>query len=358
MTVDPTAASTSLDHRHHEQVNKDRAYFHSEQASEQFEEDTHLEALSFNQLTSGDPADAKNFADRLVSGLSTIGFVYLTDHGIDPALFDQAHQRTITLFEDTPEAEKLRFKAERHGSVNQGYFPFKKSTAIHPDLVEGWVFANRAFDLDGRGETDLSAFWPNLDDERCFRQLFTSLEPLALPLMRAILGHLGCSPGLYDERLTDTLCALRLNHYPGLTNDDETLGAARLLGHEDVTLFTLLPASPVEGLQVFNHATGCWIRLAPKPGTVILNAGDYLQRITNDVLRSSTHRVSPPRDRQQRKTPRVSCPLFVYLREQDTLEVLPCFDEPNYEPIQALTFHTNITRKFYGDAHPDTGSDD
>ena len=291
--------------------------------------------------------------------MSKIGFVYLTDHGVDPALFDEAHRRTIRLFEDTSEADKLRFKAQRHGSVNQGYFPFKESTAIHPDLVEGWVFATRAFDLDGSADpTGLAAFWPNLDDERFFCRLYTALEPLALPLMRSILGHLGCPTDLYDQRLTDTLCALRLNHYPGMTRDDEQLGAARLLGHEDVTLFTLLPASPVEGLQVFNHQTGRWIRLTPEPGTIILNAGDYLQRITNDVLRSSTHRVSPPRDPQQRLAPRASCPLFVYLREQDTLEVLPCFDEPRYEPIQALTFHTNITRKFYGDAHPDTGSND
>lgn len=352
--------SSSLDHRQHEQVHKDKAYFHAEQPQEEFEEDTRLETLSLRQLLTGDAAEAAAFGDRLVRGLSEIGFVYLTDHGIDPTLFDRAHARTAAFFEDTPEPVKQRFLAQRQGSVNQGYFPFKASTHIHPDLVQGWVFATRAFDVPGRpaDAPSLAEFWPDLDDERFFRQLYQALEPLALPLMRAILSHFGCSGDLYDERLTDPLCALRLNHYPGLSADDEDLGAARLLGHEDVTLFTLLPASPVEGLQVFNHNTGRWIRLSPEPGTVILNAGDYLQRITNDTLRSSTHRVSPPRDAALRRRSRTSCPLFVYLREDDTVEVLPCFDEPSYAPIRAQTFHTNITRKFYGDAYPTTGADD
>ena len=347
------ATSTSLDHRRFEQVTKDRAYHHAEQASEEFEEDTRIEKLSLRQLD-GDPAAARAFGEGLVRGLSEIGFVYLADHGVDPSLFEQAHERTVALFEQTPPAVKRRFLAQRRGSVNQGYFPFKETTDVHPDLVEGWVFTSRAFDLDGRPEEPLSGFWPELDDERFFRRLYQSLEPLALPLMRSILGHFGLPADLYDQRLTRTLCALRLNYYPPVSAADEELGAARLLGHEDVTLFTFLPASAVEGLQVFHHETGRWIRLMPEPGTIIVNGGDYLQRITNDTLRSSTHRVGTPRDPQAKRRARTSFPLFVYLREEETLEVLPCFDRPIYPPINAQTFHTNITRKFYhGDANDD-----
>ena len=340
---DPKAPpSTSLDHRQHEQVHKDKPYFHAEQASEEFEDDTQLEVISVRRLLSEDSQDA---TAALIRGLSTIGFVYLSEHGIDPCLFEAAHRRTVEFFENTPEEEKQRFLAQRHGSVNQGYFPFKKTTGIHPDLVEGWVFATRAFNLADRPDVDetLVDFWPSLDDERFFRRLYTALEPLALPLMQSILRHFDCPTDLYDKKLENPLCAIRLNHYPALSQDDERLGAARLLGHEDVTLFTLLPASPVEGLQVLNHQTGRWIRLIPPAGTIILNAGDYLQRITNDTLRSSTHRVSPPREARLRGQPRTSCPLFVYLREEEMVEVLPGLENPHYEPIQALTFHTNIT---------------
>lgn len=56
-----------------------------------------------------------------------------------------------------------------------------------------------------------------------------------------------------------------------------------------------------------------WIRLTAPPGTIILNTGDYMQRITNDILPSTTHRVSKPRDPQLRSQTRVSFPMNVYL---------------------------------------------
>ena len=61
-------------------------------------------------------------------------------------------------------------------------------------------------------------------------------------------------------------------------------------------LFTFLPAPRVEGLQVLNRANMKWVRLDAPPGSIVLNTGDYMQRISNDVLPSTTHRVSPPRD--------------------------------------------------------------
>ena len=92
-----------------------------------------------------------------------------------------------------------------------------------------------------------------------------------------------------------------------------------------------------------------WIRLSPPPGTIILNTGDYLQRIANDRLPSTTHRVSLPRDPELRRAPRVSSPMAVYLWEDEMLEVLPGLGAPRYPPVRAIEFHTRTTSKFYGD---------
>jgi isopenicillin N synthase-like dioxygenase len=105
----------------------------------------------------------------------------------------------------------------------------------------------------------------------------------------------------------------------------------------------------MEGLQVWNRANGRWIRLDAPPGTIILNTGDYMQRITNDVLPSTTHRVSKPRDPALRSRARVSFPMNVYLREEELLEVLPGLPNPKYPPVKAITFHTRITSKYYGE---------
>jgi isopenicillin N synthase-like dioxygenase len=126
-------------------------------------------------------------------------------------------------------------------------------------------------------------------------------------------------------------------------------GAGRLFGHEDVDLFTILPATRAEGLQVWNHHSGKWVRMRAPYGSIIINTGDYMQRISNDRLPSTTHRVGKPIDGSHRSEARVSFPMAVYVWEDDLLEVLPGLGSPKYEPIKAITFHTRSTSKFYGD---------
>jgi isopenicillin N synthase-like dioxygenase len=244
--------------------------------------------------------------------------------------------------------EKLHFRAERHGAVSEGYFPVRETSEIHPDLVEGWVFGRRAFDLDGDPTYNPANFWTNPDFEPTYRALVQAELPLFQPIMQSVLQSLGCDPHLFDEKLTDSNLGLRLNYYPPIDEADQASGAGRLLGHEDIDLFTLLPAPAVEGLQAL-HRNGKWVRVSAPPGSIIMNTGDYIQRITNDLMPSTTHRVSPPRDPSNVGKTRVSIPLAAYLRPDEMLEVLPGLAEPKYDPIKVITFHTRTTAKFYGD---------
>jgi isopenicillin N synthase-like dioxygenase len=98
-----------------------------------------------------------------------------------------------------------------------------------------------------------------------------------------------------------------------------------------------------------NRRSGKWVRLQSPRGSIVLNTGDYMQRITNDILPSTTHRVSKPRDPALRSLPRASFPMAVYLWEDEMLEVLPSLPGPKYSPIKAISFHTKTTSKFYGD---------
>jgi isopenicillin N synthase-like dioxygenase len=164
-----------------------------------------------------------------------------------------------------------------------------------------------------------------------------------------MLQSLGCDPYRYDEKLTRTNFGLRLNYYPPLDDRQLQSGAGRLLGHEDVDLFTLLPAPRDEGLQIWNHRSSKWVRLQAPPGSLIINTGDYMQRISNDRLPSTTHRVGSAVDGLRSKSPRISFPMAVYVWEDEILEVLPGLGEPKYEPIKAINFHTRSTAKFYGD---------
>jgi len=343
----------SAEFRKYDQVEKSHTYRLAEHASDQFDDDFEIAKLDIAPFLTGDAVAKADFAKAFASALEEIGFAVLVGHGIDVSLYDEMDAQVLELFESTPLEQKMRFAAERYGSVAQGYFPIEQTSEIHPDLVEGWVFCRRAFDIPQQRHAAFCAedFWPRQEFERQFRRLILAHEQLFKPIAQAMLQGLGCDPHLLDDKLTQTNFGLRLNYYPPMTADQDRSGAGRLLGHEDVDLFTILPASRMDGLQVWNHRSGKWVRMNAPYGSIIINTGDYMQRISNDRLPSTTHRVGKPSDGSHLASPRVSFPMAVYVWENEVLEVLPGLGEPKYEPVKAITFHTRSTSKFYGDGY-------
>jgi len=342
--------ASNQDFSKYDQVDKQQNYkLVEDHTTDEFDDEFKIQTCDMRKFFEGGIAGKIEFAKELGAALESIGFAILTGHGVATNLYKEGQQKTTEIFEDISYEERMKYKAERHGSVNQGYFPMKTTTIIHPDLVEGWVFCRRAFNLDNDPNYNERDFWPAGEYEPFFRQLIQSHEGLVLPIMQSILRYLGCDPHLYDEKLTGTNFGFRLNYYPPINQQDDASGAGRMLGHEDVDLFTILPAQEVEGLQVLNRANGKWIRLNAEPGSIILNTGDYMQRITNDRLPSTTHRVSKPTTKTLFTKPRISLPMAIYIWEDEILEVLPCLENPKYTPISAVKFHTNITSKYYGD---------
>ncbi|GAA3897238.1 hypothetical protein GCM10022276_15300 [Sphingomonas limnosediminicola] len=339
------------DFKKYDQVRKAHTYGLAEHESDEFDEDYEIATLDLEPFLRGDASDRERFAVEFGAALQEIGFAVLTGHGVDPALYQDAHDDTLDLFESTSPEQKMRFRAERHGSVSQGYFPIEQTSEIHPDLVEGWVWCRRAFDVPQRRTSAFRVedYWPVAGYEQRFRRLVLAHEALFRPIAQAMLQGIGCDPHLLDDRLTGTNFGLRLNYYPRMTEDQVRSGAGRLLGHEDVDLFTILPATRIDGLQVWNHRSGKWVRMRAPTGSVVINTGDYMQRLTNDRLPSTTHRVGKPSDGSHLTTARVSFPTNVYLWEDEILAVLPGLGPPRYEPIQAIAFHTLSTAKFYGD---------
>lgn len=339
------------DFTRYDQVEKSHTYRLAEHPSDVFDEDYEIATLDFGQFLDGNDTDKAKFVEEFGTAIQEIGFSVLTGHGVETSLYDEMHDLVIELFESLSIEEKMQFRAQRQGSVNQGYFPIEETSDIHPDQVEGWVLCRRAFDIEqDRKETFRAEdYWPDVKYECEFRRLVLSHEQLFIPIAQAMLQSLGCDPHVYDEKLTSTNFGLRLNYYPPMSESQRQMGAGRLLGHEDVDLFTLLPAPRDEGLQVWNHSSGKWVRLQAPRGSIIINTGDYMQRISNDRLPSTTHRVGNAADGSHSSTPRISFPMAVYVWEDEILEVLPGLGEPRYEPVKAINFHTRSTSKFYGD---------
>jgi isopenicillin N synthase-like dioxygenase len=345
--------SINRDFSKYDQVRKSHTYRLAEHEADEFDDEYEIPTVDFEPLLRGSAADKSRIAEEFAGALQEIGFAVLVGHGVDPVIYAEMEELTLDLFTALPLAEKMRFRASRHGSVNQGYFPIEETSDIHPDLVEGWVWCRRAFDVPQQRDAPFREedFWPRPELERQARKLVLAHEALFKPIAQAMLQGLGCDPHIFDRKLTETNFGLRLNYYPPMTEEQDGSGAARLLGHEDVDLFTILPASRTDGLQVWNHRSGKWVRMNAPPGSIIINTGDYMQLISNDRLPSTTHRVGKPSDGSQLTRARVSFPMAVYFWEEEMLQPLPSLGAPRYEPVKAITFHTRSTSKFYGDAY-------
>ena len=137
--------------------------------------------------------------------------------------------------------------------------------------------------------------------------------------MSRIACDLGLPPEWFDPAIADGNSVLRLLHYPPVP--DAPQGAIRAGAHEDINLITLLLGAEEAGLELLGK-DGNWIELAPPPGALVINIGDMLQRLTNHVLPSTTHRVRNPAG-ERAPFSRYSMPFFLHLRSDFPFETLP-----------------------------------
>ena len=91
---------------------------------------------------------------------------------------------------------------------------------------------------------------------------------------------------------------LRLLHYPPLSTAPKP-GQIRAGAHSDYGTLTLLFQDEVGGLEVLS-TQGEWMAAPAIPGAVLINTGDLTQRWSNNVFRSTKHRVALPQDQSER----------------------------------------------------------
>ena len=279
------------------------------------------------------------FAATLGRSFRDFGFAIVSGHGIPDSLVEQAWALSKLLFA-LPDVAKLRFHVEG-GAGQRGYTPFGHEIAKGArtrDLKEFW-HVGRQIPAD---ETSPSAMPPNVWPEElpgfrsCFTRLFSAFEQVGARLLRAIAIDLGLPANWFEDPTRHGNSILRLLHYPPIPDEGEP-GAVRAGAHEDINLITLLLGAEEAGLQLLGR-DGRWHDIRPPHGALVVNIGDMLQRLTNHVLPSTTHRVvNPPVERSG--VSRYSMPFFLHLRPDFIIDALPgCVSADNpvrYAPISA-----------------------
>lgn len=274
------------------------------------------------------------FAQRLGDCFARFGFAVVVDHGIPQSTIDAAFDVTRRFFAQ-PDAAKRRY-AIPGGGGQRGYTPFGIETAKgadRPDLKEFWHVGRNL----PAGHRLATAMPPNVrvseipTFDNATTTLFDALDGLGLRLLRAVAVYLGLKPNYFDACVSDGNSILRLLHYPALSPSAQGVRAG---AHEDINVITLLLGVEESGLQILDRDDQ-WLPIDPPTGCIVVNIGDMLQRLTNHVLPSTTHRVVNPTP-ERAPFPRYSMPFFQHFASDFLIETLPsCIspDRPNRYPI-------------------------
>jgi len=286
-------------------------------------------------------ADPRGFAQAMGESYARTGFAIVADHGLDADVIARALDATKAFFALPEEVKRLYHVVG--GAGQRGYVPFgmeaaKGAAAV--DLKEFWHVGRELPEGHAYRAYMPHNVWPS--ETPTFRAdvyaLYDALDRLGQELLVSIAQFLELPDTFFADATRDGNSVLRLLHYPPTPPQAE---GVRAEAHEDINTITLLLGAEEAGLQLLTRE-GEWLDVNPPEGALVVNIGDMLQRLTNDKLRSTTHRVVNPAA-ERAHLPRYSIPFFLHFAPDFLIETLPsCItaDSPNRypEPITAQDF--------------------
>lgn len=286
--------------------------------------------LDLLNYTQGDPEQRKQFSQDIGKAFNETGFVTIANHGLSQELIDELYAVVKTFF-DQPEEIKKKYEfpelAGQRGYTSKG--KEKAKDANTPDLKEFWQ----------RGQTIVGEEYSKVDfpdnilvDElprfnEVTAEIYKKLEDAGRQLLKAIAVYLDLEENYFEQYVINGNSILRAIHYFPIENPDAiSPDAVRAGAHEDINLITLLIGASADGLEVLTK-NGEWFPIKAKGEDIVVNVGDMLQRLTNNKLKSTTHRVvNPPRELM--KTSRYSVPFFLHPKSSMSLACLEsCISE-------------------------------
>ena len=298
-----------------------------------------IPSVDLAHFLNGTAEEKQQFVNTLGNAYEEIGFVAVKNSLINDQLISNLYQ-SVQEFFALPTEVKLKYERPEL-SGQRGYTSFGKEHAKDSnagDLKEFWHFGQII------SEANKAIYPGNIHVEELPKFLsigleaYKGLENTGRYMLRAIALHLGLEENWFDAHIHEGNSILRPIHYPPITSEPKD--AVRAGQHEDINLITLLIGASADGLEVLNKQNE-WVAVTALPDHIVVNVGDMLERLTNNQLKSTTHRVvNPPREKWD--TPRFSIPFFLHPRNEMKLDCLPsCIKEgeqAQYTPITAEDF--------------------
>ena len=280
-----------------------------------------IPSVNLKDFLSDDKKNKERFVQSIGTAFQEIGFCAVRGHFLDKDLVSRLYAQ-IKLFFDLPEEIKRKYEHPEY-SGQRGYVSFGKESAKgskHGDLKEFWHFGQYISDDD----ISKYNYFPNIivdelpEFNKVGEEVYKTLEKTAKFVLRALALYLKIEERYFDKYIENGNSILRPIHYPPITDDPKE--AVRAAAHGDINLITLLMGAHGKGLQV-KSADGQWIDAVASEEELMINIGDMLSRHTNNVLKSTVHRVVNP-DKELLKKSRYSIPFFMHPVSEMKLNVL------------------------------------
>lgn len=285
-----------------------------------------IPSVDLNDFLFGNTEQKKEFIQSLGKAYEEVGFVAVKNHGISDELIADLY-RYVQQFFSLPLTQKKEY--EINGLAGQrGYTSFGKEHAKGseaPDLKEFFQYGQIARDNftdetypDNVSVKEIENF------DITLAEAYRAFEKSGTSLLQAIALYLNLNENYFDEFIYNGNSILRSIHYPPITT--EPVSAIRAEQHEDINLITLLVGASADGLEILSKQNE-WVPVTSLPEQIVVNVGDMLQRLTNNKLCSTTHRVVNPA-RKFWHTSRFSIPFFLHPKTSMSLSCLNnCIDE-------------------------------
>lgn len=297
-----------------------------------------IPVVDLSKFVNGTEEDRSDFINAIGEAFHNVGFVGIVNHGISKELVDGFYKSSKDFF-SLPVATKRSYEVKNLAG-QRGYTSFGKEHAKQSKVADLKEFFQIGQYVEG--DKANTAEYPDnvvISEVPEFnthgKALYKAFETAGGHLLRAIALYLGLDENYFTEKIIDGNSILRTIHYPPITEEPRT--AIRAEQHEDINLITLLVGASAGGLQLLN-ADNQWLDITPEENEIVINVGDMLQRLTNNYLKSTTHRViNPPKEEWHR--PRLSIPFFLHPKGEmdlNCLESCVTAERPlKYEPITA-----------------------
>jgi isopenicillin N synthase-like dioxygenase len=285
-----------------------------------------IPSVDLGEFLSGDQIRKNQFVQNIGKAYEEIGFVAVKNHGISNALIADLYEYVQQFFSLPLEQKKqyeIRGLAGQRGYTSFGKEHAKGSEA--PDLKEFFQYGQIARDnFNEEIYPDNVSVKEIKDLDKTLAEAYRAFEKSGTALLQAIALYLGLDENYFDEFIYNGNSILRSIHYPPITT--EPVSAIRAEQHEDINLITLLVGASADGLEILSKQDE-WVAVTSLPEQIVVNVGDMLQRLTNNKLCSTTHRVVNPA-RQFWHTSRFSIPFFLHPKTTMSLRCLEnCIDD-------------------------------